>query len=294
MLLSMTGFGDARLETDEVTVRVEIRAVNNRHLKLSCRLPDGYAALEARLEALVRQDVHRGAIQLNLLVERPPSAQDYQINVPILAGYYRQLAAIRQQLAASDDVRLDALLVLPGVVQETDEPHPDLESEWPLIEQTVKLSLERLNTMRQREGEAMEADLRANAQTIQGELEQIRVRVPEIIQGYQTRLTERLNALLEPYDLQIEPSDIVKEVGLFSDRMDISEEIVRLASHLDQFETILANEDSAGRKLDFLIQEMLRETNTIGSKAGDAQTARHVVQIKTNIERLREMVQNIE
>ena len=152
--------------------------------------------------------------------------------MPILAGYYRQLTAIRQQLAASDDVRLDALLALPGVVQEAVEPHPDLESEWPLIEQTVKLSLQRLNTMRQREGEAMEADLRTNARTIQAELEQIRMRVPEIIQGYQTRLTERLNSLLEPYDLQIEPSDIVKEVGLFSDRMDISEEIVRLASHL--------------------------------------------------------------
>jgi uncharacterized protein (TIGR00255 family) len=290
----MTGFGDARLETEDVTVRVEIRAVNNRHLKLSCRVPDGYVALEARLEALVRQDVRRGAIQLNLQMERPPSVQDYQINVPILAGYYKQLAAIQQQLAASEEVRLDALLALPGIVQEAVEPHPDLENEWPLIERAVKLSLQRLNTMRQREGEAMETDLRTNARTIQSELEQIRIRVPEIIQGYQTRLTERLNSLLEPYDLQIEPSDIVKEVGVFSDRMDISEEIVRLASHLDQFETILASEDSAGRKLDFLIQEMLRETNTIGSKAGDAQTARHVVQIKTNIERLREMVQNIE
>ncbi len=140
----------------------------------------------------------------------------------------------------------------------------------------------------------MEKDLRANCQVIHSELEQIRRRSPEIIKAYQTRLQERLNQLLEPYDVQIEPSDIVKEVGLFADRLDVSEEIVRLSSHLEQFEQILGSDESAGRKLDFLIQEMLRETNTIGSKASDAQTARHVVQIKTNIERLREMVQNIE
>jgi uncharacterized protein (TIGR00255 family) len=290
----MTGFGDAHSEADDLTVRAEIRSVNNRHLKLSCRVPDGYGALEPRLETLVRQEVRRGAIQLNLLIERAPSAQDYQINLPILANYFRQMTEIHEQLAAPGDVHLDSLLALPGVVQEATEPHPDLESEWPLIEKTVRLSLERLGAMRQREGEAMEADLRANCRTIQTELEQIRSRVPQIVQAYQARLTERLNSLLEPYDLQIEPSDILKEVGLFSDRMDIAEETVRLASHLDQFESILATENSAGRKLDFLIQEMLRETNTIGSKAGDAQTARHVVQIKTNIERLREMVQNIE
>lgn len=140
----------------------------------------------------------------------------------------------------------------------------------------------------------MEKDLRANCELIQSELQQIRQRLPDVVQAYQQRLHERLNSLLATYDVQIEPSDVVKEVGLFADRMDVSEELVRLESHLDQFGAILVQDDSAGRKLDFLIQEMLRETNTIGSKASDAQTARHVVQIKTSIERLREMVQNIE
>ncbi len=294
MLLSMTGFGEAQAEVDGTTIRVEVRSVNNRHLKLSCRLPEGYAALESHLEALVRQEVRRGAIQLNLLIERAVSAQDYRINPAVLVGYYGQLQQIRQHLSAPGDVVLEALLALPGVIQESLPSHLDADTEWPLLQPTVKLALTRLNAMRQEEGKAMERDLRANCQVIRAELEQIRQRVPQIVQTYQQRLQERLNSLLVAHDVQVTPSDIVREVGLFADRMDVSEEIIRLESHLDQMVSVLASDDSAGRKLDFLIQEMLREANTIGSKASDAPSARHVVQIKTNIERLREMVQNIE
>jgi uncharacterized protein (TIGR00255 family) len=290
----MTGFGDAQVQGEDLTVRVEIRSVNNRHLKFSCRLPEGYAALEPRLEALVRRDIRRGAIQLNLFVEREVTTQDCQINESILTAYYLQLTRISQRLSTNDEVSLESLLGLPGVVQETGPPQPDSDVEWPLIEQAVKRSLSQLVAMRQEEGQAMAKDLRANCKSIQGELEQIRRRLPDVVQAYQLRLQDRLNSLLATHDVQIEPSDIVKEVGLFADRMDVSEEIVRLESHLGQFASMLASDDSAGRKLDFMIQEMLRETNTIGSKASDAQTARHVVQIKTNIERLREMVQNIE
>jgi uncharacterized protein (TIGR00255 family) len=290
----MTGFGDAQLESDDLTVRVEIRSVNNRHLKLSFRLPEGYAALEPRLEALVRQDIRRGAIQLNLQVERDLSVQDYRINESVLTAYFLQLTRINQQLAAKGDVPLESLLELPGVVSGSSLLQLDLDTEWPLIKQAVKQSLAQLAAMRQEEGRAMAEDLHANCESIRVELEQIRRRLPEVIQAYQLRLQERLNSLLASFDVQIEPSDIVKEVGLFADRMDVSEELVRLESHLDQFATTLSSDDSSGRKLDFLIQEMLRETNTIGSKASDAQTALHVVQIKTNIERLREMVQNIE
>ncbi len=140
----------------------------------------------------------------------------------------------------------------------------------------------------------MARDLLANGLAVREELQRIRERAPAVVQAYQQRLTERINALLASYDLQIQPSDVVREVGVFADRVDFSEETVRLESHLDQFAAIVRDEEAAGRKLDFVVQEMFRETNTIGSKANDVEIARHVIEIKTVVERIREMVQNIE
>lgn len=294
MLLSMTGFGEAQAEVDGMMVRVEVRSVNNRHLKLSCRLPDGYAALESPLEALVRQEVRRGAIQLNLSIDRAVSAQDYRINPTVLVGYYEQLQQIRQQLSAHDRVSLEGLLTLPGVIEECLPARLDVDTQWPLLQPTVKLALDRLNAMRQEEGKAMERDLRANCQTMRAELVQIRQRVPQVVQAYQQRLQERLNSLLAAHEVEVTPSDIVREVGMFADRMDVAEEIIRLESHLDQMESLLSSDESGGRKLDFLIQEMLREANTIGSKSGDLGISQAVLEIKGSLERLREQVQNIE
>ncbi len=140
----------------------------------------------------------------------------------------------------------------------------------------------------------MGRDLHANCQAIAADLDQIEQRAPLVVEAYRKRLMERLNKLLEEFGLEIQPADVVREVGLFTDRSDISEEIVRLRSHLQQFDAIARTEQGNGRKLEFVIQEMLRETNTIGSKANDAEIARHVVEIKTAIERMREMIQNVE
>ena len=140
----------------------------------------------------------------------------------------------------------------------------------------------------------MERDLKENCDHIGAELSSIQQRAPAVIEAYQTRLTERIQNLLESYDIKTEPADVLREVGIFVDRVDISEETVRLESHLQQFDEIISSENASGRKLDFVIQELFRQTNTIGSKANDATIARHVVEIKTNIERLREMIQNVE
>jgi uncharacterized protein (TIGR00255 family) len=148
--------------------------------------------------------------------------------------------------------------------------------------------------MRAEEGAAMAADLHANCQAITRSLDSVDDRAPLVVEAYGRRLTERLNKLLDQYPVSIDPADVVREVGIFADRSDISEEIVRLRSHLRQFDSTACGEESNGRKLEFLIQEMLRETNTIGSKANDAEIARHVVEIKTAIERMREMIQNVE
>ena len=295
MLNSMTGFGESTLEKDGLTVNVEIRTVNNRHLKLSCRLPDGYASLEPKIDAVVRRQVRRGSVLLTLQISRHVSSDDFQINEEVLQNYVQQLSKFRDRvLPGSDEIRIESLLELPGVVDEKRSRTSIIESEWPLIEETLCQAIENLAEMRAEEGKAMAIDLQANRTAIIGELELITKRAPQVVQAYEKRLRERLSQLLAEFDVQSQPQDVVREVGVYAERADISEEIVRLQSHLEQFDSIVSSEESTGRKLEFLIQEMFRETNTIGSKANDSEIARHVVEIKTVIERLREMVQNVE
>ena len=293
-MLSMTGFGDAQHQSDTLTVRVEVRSVNNRHLKISCRLPEGYAGLESQLEGVVRDFVRRGSMQLNVQIDRARRDEDYQINESLLVHYHHQISALSSRLHDIGEIHLTDLLQLPGVVCETKPMTVDAAAEWPLVEATVREALERLNQMRQQEGLALAADLHENCEAIVKELDQIEQRAPEIVKFYETRLLDRIGQLLSEHNLPADPAAVIREVAVFADRVDISEEIVRLRSHLKQFHVIMTTEKSAGRKLDFLIQELLRETNTIGSKGNDAQIARHVVQVKTNIERLREMIQNVE
>jgi uncharacterized protein (TIGR00255 family) len=185
-------------------------------------------------------------------------------------------------------------LALPGVVHEPTADIEEIEAEWPQIERVVNEALAHLAQMRIDEGRSMAADLVANARQIATELAQIETRAPLVVEAYRSRLTDKLNKLLAEVGGRIEPSDVVREVGVFAERSDISEEIVRLKSHLEQFDGIMASDESQGRKLEFLIQEMFRETNTIGSKANDAEIARHVIEMKTAIERMREMIQNVE
>jgi uncharacterized protein (TIGR00255 family) len=291
---SMTGFGEAQEQTDSLTVRVEIRSVNNRHLKLSCRLPEGYLGLESRIEGVTRQFIRRGSLQLNVYAERPTKDEDYEINQSLLTHYHRQISSLSAKLHDIGEIHLTDLLQLPGVVREVPPADVDAEAEWQVVEAALRKALAHLDQMRQLEGQALASDLQTNCEAIAKELDQIEQRAPEIVKAYETRLLERINQLLADHNVQSDPSAVLREVGVFADRADISEEVVRLRSHLTQFDRIMRTEHAAGRKLEFLIQELLRETNTIGSKGNDAQVARHVVQIKTNIERLREMIQNVE
>jgi uncharacterized protein (TIGR00255 family) len=294
MLLSMTGHGEAQVQGDGLFAVAEVRTVNNRFLKVSIRISDGYGSLEPRIEAVVRRTIRRGSVMINLRVDREPSPDDYRLNETVLTSYRRQLESVCEKATLSDSVSLDALLILPGVVTEAGPRHVDTDADWPLIEQTLTAALENLSEMRTEEGRAMARDLQANCEQIATELGQIAERAPLVVSNYEKRLTDRLNKLLAEHEVNVQPADIVREVGIFADRGDISEEMVRLRSHLDQFQTIAQAEESAGRKLEFVIQEILRETNTIGSKANDAEIARHVVEIKTCIERMREMIQNVE
>ena len=294
MLLSMTGFGEAQCQQDDLAVAVEVRTVNSRFFKLAVRAGEGYGSIEPQIEAIVRKIVRRGTVQVNVRVDRTRAPEDYRINAAVLERYRLQIEALGRQWDASGSVPLESLLSLPGVVDEAAGNKSDAAADWPLIRRTVETAMENLARMRAEEGRAMAADLKANCRTIAAEVDRIAQRAPLVVDAFRGRLEDRLGKILGEVDVALDPADVLKEVGLIAERCDISEEIVRLRSHLDQFEADLDSSESSGRKLEFLSQEMFRETNTIGSKANDVEIARGVIEIKAAVERIREMIQNIE
>ncbi len=294
LLQSMTGFGESHCQQDGLAVAVEIRTINNRFFKLSVRTSEGYAVLEPLVEDEVRTAVHRGTIQVNVRVDRRRSPENCKINADVLECYRRQLDSIGRQWNVECAVPLESFLMLPGVVDDAVGFSVDVTADWPAIERTLKAALENLGKMRTHEGQVMAADLTVNCQAVAACLERIERRSPAVVEDYRNKLSDRLKRALADVQVSLDPADLIKEVGLFADRSDISEEIVRLRSHLDQFQATMKLPESSGRKLDFLTQEMFRETNTIGSKANDVEIAREVIEIKTAVERIREMIQNIE
>ena len=293
MLLSMTGFGEARRQDDGTAVRAEVRTVNSRFFKLSVRSSEGYNVLEPRVEQAVRERIRRGTVQVNLRIDRPSRADDFRINEKVLGHYRRQLDALEREWGAAETVTLAVLLSLPGVVEEHTETTVP-ERDWPIIREALAAAIDDLEQMRRDEGQAMAADLAANCRLMAASLAQIASRAPMVAQDYRTRLTERVQRNLAELHVVLDPAAVVREAALFAERADVSEEITRLRSHLEQFEAILGGPESAGRKLEFVAQEMLRETNTIGSKANDVEIAQQVIEIKTAVERIREMLQNVE
>jgi uncharacterized protein (TIGR00255 family) len=277
-----------------LAVSVEVRAINSRFFKLALRSSEGYAALEPHIEETVRRVIHRGTIQVALRVERLRAAEDYRLNVEVLERYRNQLEELKRHWDLKEEISLKSLLPLEGVVNEESMILHDAEADWPVIGRTLQAALEHLGRMRAEEGRAMAADLAANCRSVAASLDQVETRSPQAVEDYRVRLHEKLQKILEKHSVLLDPSDLIKEVSLFADRCDISEEIVRLRSHVEQFLATMELPESSGRKLEFLTQEMVREANTIGSKANDVEIARQVIEIKTAIERIREMIQNVE
>ncbi len=294
MLLSMTGFGEAHRNTPALAVTAEVRTINSRYFKLVVRSGEGYSALEPLIEGLVRDHIKRGTVQVTVRLDRPRGADDYKLDTAVLAGYRNQLLELHKSWQLTHPIALDALLALPGVVNQNGSETFDANRDWPLVRETVQEAMERMNKMRADEGQAMATDLACNCAAVANELDAIEGRAPLVTDFYRTRLTERLTKTLAEYQISLQPGDLIRELSIYSERSDISEEIVRLRSHLEQFGATLELAESSGRKLEFLTQEMFRETNTIGSKANDVQISRHVIEIKSAIERIREMIQNVE
>jgi len=289
MLRSMTGYGSAQVMVEGVDYAVEVRSVNGRYFKASIRLPDPWIGAEADIEKLLRDRLHRGTIQLTLRMRLQSEAAAHTVNTAALARYIEQA---RDALGADARIDVGPMLLLPGVCEPPaaeDICERTRDALWAALEQAVDALL----AMSRHEGEALHADLMNQCETIDRQLEIIEPRTHHVVADFSQRLLARVNELVATAKLTVSEQDLVREVAVFAERSDVNEEISRLRSHLGQFRQAADRQDQAGRKLDFISQEMLREANTIGSKANDAEIGRAIVEIKTAIDRIKEQVQNV-
>jgi len=293
-LLSMTGFGDVREDREGYAIAVEVRTVNARYFKLHLRTTEGYGAIDSRAETIIREYIKRGTIHCNVRIRHLGSSDSYRLNKNVLNQYVDQLQEVAALRNLDEVIRLEPLVLLPGVVEELSTDAQDAAMIWPLVEPTLRAALEQLTKMRATEGEALADDLAQQCRAVADALAIVETRSPTVVEHYQRRITDRVNEALSSLNVSLEPADLVREISLFADRADISEEVVRLKSHLQQFDKATKLSESAGRKLEFICQEMGRETNTIGSKANDAEISKQVVEIKTALERIREQIQNVQ
>ncbi len=289
----MTGFGAASLEHGDLSLRAEVRAVNHKHLQVKLRLPAEFLELEPDVEALVKQRLDRGAVALNVSIASTGRSGGPQVNPEVAQRLQKDLIKLARQLKIEPRISLDTLAQLPGVVTNTGTELRALEREKKLLLKVVQAALLAMESMREAEGCALALDLKKNRKILEQLAHKIEKRMPLVVQGQHAALTRRVEELLAGR-ATLAHGDLAREVALIADKLDVAEELTRLRSHFAQFDAILARSGPVGRQLDFLVQELLRESNTIGSKCVDAEVAHAVVEMKTAIERLREQVQNIE
>ena len=294
MINSMTGFGESGCEVDGISYAVEIKAVNNRYYKSSVRLPDMVAFCEEDIEKLLRNNLSRGTVSYNLRLKNVAAKAMFDIDETAVRRCVERLSEIAKQLDIDYNIDLAALLALPGIVQPVLPDEQEAQQIKDVILKISQKAVEQLKQMRAREGTTIAKDLKTHCDAISQRLEKIRGRAPKIIDEYHKKLKKRLEELTANAQLKLDEDTLAREVAIFAERSDISEELSRLESHLVQFLQSCDSDEQAGRRLDFIGQEMLREANTIGSKALDAEIARWVVDIKCLIDRIKEQVQNVE
>lgn len=296
MIRSMTGFGSATGEVDGTRFVVEVRAVNGKFYKSTLRLPEDLQPLEAEIDQAVSRRLGRGSVTVAVRVAAAPGAAAARVNAAVVAEYLRQLRdAVPPDMREQCRFDAAAVLALPGAVEGGTEDRV-LEQARGVLARLLDEACERVIEMRRREGAALAAQLRGLAVEMAARLDRIERRAPEVVVAYRERLRQRVDALLAEVGAALRDEDLIREVAIYADRSDIAEEVIRLKGHLAQFEQVLSPADGrpAGRVLDFLSQEMLREANTIGSKSSDGEITREIVEVKGLIDRIKEQAQNVE
>jgi uncharacterized protein (TIGR00255 family) len=294
MINSMTGYGIAKGRLNGVTYIVEIGTVNNRYFKATIRLPETLGFLETDIEKVLRQELSRGTANYTLRQKDAPAEALFEINEKALKALINRLSKISPTGDVERELDLGGLLALPGILSPATPAGTIAGRIRKKVIAITYQAIKALKTMRAAEGAALAADLRQHCKSIKKSLERIRKQSKTGPAQYADKLKKRVDEMLATANLKLDNDTISREVAVFADRADISEEIARLDSHLVQFNNALSGKQQAGRKLDFICQEMLREANTIGSKAADADIVHQVVEIKCRIDRIKEQVQNVE
>lgn len=293
MLKSMTGFGRAAYADRDLSVEVEVRTVNNRFLKIQSRIPERLSAFQADLEALVRKEIRRGSVSITLRAEFPPEENVSRIHPEAIRRYHEMATEAKEKLDLPGEITMETLLSLPGVLEAQRDLSPADRSIWKKIEKPARGALRDLIRMRASEGKGVARDIQRRLKRIKNLVGRIETRSPIATKEYARRLRDRINSLLDGGEEALEKADLAKEVALVADRADISEEIHRTNSHLKQIASCLKKE-AEGRRLEFLVQELFREASTMAAKNIDGQTAAMILDLRSEIDKIKEQAQNIE
>ncbi len=292
MVKSMTGFGRSTEKINNLDVTVEIRAVNHRYFEFNCRIPRAYQFLEESLKTLCQKSITRGKVELSVIIEdNSENSMVVELNEAYANAYIKALGELSKKYHIKNDIKASTLAGNNEIFKTRRTVLPDEVIEEAVTTVTEK-AIESFVSMRETEGERLKADILSRTETILGKVAEVENRSPETVKAYREKLEQKIRDLLA--DAKVDEQRLITETAIFADKVAVDEETVRLRSHIKQLSTLLGGDEPVGKKLDFIVQEMNRETNTIGSKAQDIEIAHIVVDIKSEIEKIREQIQNIE
>lgn len=292
MIKSMTGFGRATKEIDGYVISVELKSVNHRYFEFNCRIPRQYGFIEDKMKSYVNSKVARGKIDCFVSIEAlNTDSAEVVVNHTMASAYIKALKELSNEYDLKEDFGTNSVSHYPDVliVKKAEEDEDKL---WSYVKEVANDAIDKFIAMREVEGSKMKEDIYSRGQFILDAVSFVEHRSPETVKEYNSKLVERVHELLG--DVSLDEGRILQEVAIYADKVAVAEETVRLRSHIEQLNNFLDSEEAIGRKMDFLVQEINRETNTIGSKANDVEIARKVVDIKAEIEKIREQIQNIE
>lgn len=289
----MTAYGRGEVQQGDVVFIAEVKSVNNRFRDIILRIPKNYQILEKDLRAIISSRIRRGRVEVYIQMEDSGVADPYdlELNLPLVNSYFKIFEQLREQFGLDKEIRIESLCQMRDVILFKPEP-ADIDKMRPGFQEVLKAALDSLNFMRAKEGEAIEADLSKRLDMLEDYINEVEERAPLLVEEYRDRLKENVASMLN--DVAVDETRLAQEVAFFAEKSDITEELVRLRSHLKQFREYLLIDEALGRRLDFLLQEMNREVNTIGSKASESRISSIVVEMKAELEKLREQIQNVE
>jgi len=293
MIKSMTAYGRGEHRDGNTLFTAELKSLNNRYRDIVLRIPKNFQFLEEEIRAIISSRIRRGRVEVLIQTENSGGEQPYnlELNLPLVGSYFKIFDQLKEKFGIEQEVRIETICQMRDVIlfkpEEIDQEKIRLG-----FREVMGLALDSLDMMRKREGEAIEADLTKRLNLLEQYVNEIRKQTSNLVEEYMKRLKDNINRMLK--DVAIDESRIVQEAALFAEKSDITEEIVRIRSHLNQFRRYLSLDDSLGRRLDFLIQEINREVNTLGSKTSDSSISIIVVEMKAELEKLREQIQNVE